>query len=129
MTRDIILVVDDEPIVLKIVSDILLASGYEVLRAASPGEALDTARRHDGPIRLMLSDVVMPGLNGPDLADAIERLHPETECLFMAGLPDSPEIYDRILNRGRAFLPKPFAARTLLAKVDEVLGRGALVAR
>ena len=125
---DVILVVDDEPVVLKIVSEILSNRGFRVLRASSPEEALDLARRHTGPIRLMLSDVVMPGLHGPDLAEALLEVHPEAECLFIAGLPDSPEIYGRILNRGRAFLPKPFAARTLLAKVDEVLGREAAFA-
>lgn len=126
---EIILVVDDEPVVLKIVSEILSIRGFEVLRAASAEEALDTARRRPGPIHLLVCDVVMPGLGGPDLAEAMQQLHPETECLFIAGLPDSPQIYERILTRGRAFLPKPFAARTLLAKVDEVLGRETVGAR
>jgi len=125
MPSDIILVVDDEPIVLKIVAAILTNAGFQVLAAASPADALETARRHPEGIRLLLSDVVMPGLGGPDLAEAFEDLHPETEWLFMAGLPDSPEVEERILHRGLAFLPKPFGARTLLAKIDEVLGRRA----
>jgi two-component system, cell cycle sensor histidine kinase and response regulator CckA len=128
MPSDIILVVDDEPVVLKIVAAILTGAGFQVLAAASPDEALATARQHAQPIRLMLSDVVMPGLCGPDLAEALEELHPETEWLFMAGLPDSSEVEERILERGLAFLPKPFGVRTLLAKVDEVLGRQAAAA-
>ena len=120
---EVILVVDDEPVVLRIVSEILANAGYRVLRAASPEEALEIAERTTGPIRLLLSDVAMPAMSGPSLADAIESLHPETECLFMAGLPGTPEICDRILSRGRAFLPKPFSARTLLDKISDVLGR------
>jgi DNA-binding NtrC family response regulator len=69
----------------------------------------------------MVSDVVMPRLSGPQLAEAFTEWHPETECIFMAGLPDSPEVFDRILSRGRAFLPKPFVPKTLLNKVYEVL--------
>lgn len=119
--REVILVVDDEPTVLNIVSTILANAEFTVLRASDPAEALDTARRHDGPIRLLVSDVVMPGMSGPDLADALATEHPETECLFIAGLPDSPEICNRILSHGRPFLPKPFLARTLLDKVRQVL--------
>jgi two-component system, cell cycle sensor histidine kinase and response regulator CckA len=125
MQSEVILVVDDEPFVLKIVATILAGAGFLVLSAASPSEAFAIALRHPQPIHLMLSDVVMPGLRGPDLAEAIEELHPETVCLFMAGLPDTDEVSERILERGLAFLPKPFGARTLLAKVDEVLGRNA----
>ena len=123
MPSDVILVVDDEPVVLKIVSAILANAGFEVLAAASSDAALATARQHPQPIRLMLSDVVMPGLCGPDLAEALEEVHPETEWLFMAGMPDSAQVEERILDRGHAFLPKPFGVQTLLAKVDEVLGR------
>jgi two-component system, cell cycle sensor histidine kinase and response regulator CckA len=128
MSSEIILVVDDEPVVLKIVTAILTNAGFQVLAAASPEEALTTGRQHPQPIRLILSDVVMPGLCGPDLAEAFEALHPETAWLFMAGMPDSPEVEQRILDRGLAFLPKPFGVRTLLNKVDEVLGRAAAAA-
>jgi len=88
----------------------------------TPGEALAIGTHHSSPIRLLLSDVVMPGLTGPSLADRFAQIHPETEFLFIAGLPDSPEVCDRILNCGRAFLAKPFVPRTLLEKVGEVLG-------
>jgi len=120
--RGVILVVDDEPFVLNIVSSILDNAGFTVLRASSPTQALDIGKEYSGPIRLLLSDVIMPGLSGPCLADLFTAIHPETECMFMAGLPDSPEICECILSRGRAFLPKPFFPRTLLNKVNEVLG-------
>jgi len=120
--REVILVVDDEPFVLNIVCCVLENAGFTVLRAASVAEALALAGRHSEPIHLLLSDVVMPGLSGPSLADRFAQVHAETEFMFMAGLPDSPEVCDRILSRGRAFLPKPFVPRTLLQKVHEVLG-------
>jgi two-component system cell cycle sensor histidine kinase/response regulator CckA len=119
--REVILVVDDEPMVLSIVSHILTRAGYVVLRAASPEEALAVARSHSAAIHLLLSDVMMPNLSGPSLAERIAELHPETGRLFMAGLPDSAKVSERILSRGLPFLPKPFAARTLLEKVREVL--------
>jgi two-component system, cell cycle sensor histidine kinase and response regulator CckA len=126
---EVILAVDDEPLVLRIVSEILVNASYRVLCASSPQEALELARRTAGPIHLLLSDVVMPGMSGPCLADALENLRPETEVLFIAGLQDTPEVCERILERGRAFLPKPFTARALLDKVDQVLGRRAAAAR
>jgi len=128
MRPDIILVVDDEPVVLKIVASILSSAGFEVLPAGSPEAALAAARLHPEPIQLLLSDVVMPGLRGPDLAEALRSLHPETAWLFMAGLPDTAEVSERILDRGLPFLSKPFDARTLLNKVEEVLGRRSLAA-
>jgi DNA-binding NtrC family response regulator len=125
--REVILVVDDEPFVLNIVSCVLEQAGFTVLRASCAREALVVAGLHSDHIHLLLSDVVMPGLSGPSLADRLALIHPETEVIFMAGLPDSPEVCDRILSRGRAFLAKPFVPRTLLEKVNQVLG-GNLVA-
>jgi DNA-binding NtrC family response regulator len=118
-----ILVVDDEAFVLKVVSSILRNAGFEVLSAASADEALAMGRAIAQPIHLLLSDVIMPGLNGPALADLFTEIHPETECMFMAGLPDTPEVCERIIRRGRPFLPKPFVPVTLLNKVREVLAQ------
>jgi len=118
---DAILVVDDEPFVLNIVCSILRNAGFQVLSAASPQEALEIGHAHARPIRLLLADVILPGMNGPALADLFTGIHPETECMFMAGLPDTPEVCDRIIRRNRAFLPKPFVAATLVNKVQQVL--------
>src|SRR5437667_11741429 len=90
--RQTILAVDDEPFVLNIVCSVLRNAGFAVLRAASAAEALDVGAAYDGPIHLLVSDVIMPDLSGPSLAERFAELHPETECLFMAGLPDTPEI-------------------------------------
>jgi DNA-binding NtrC family response regulator len=113
--------VDDEPFVLSAVSGILEHAGYEVLRARSAQEALIIAVRHSEPIHLLLCDVIMPGENGPSMADRFASLHPETPSLFMAGWPDGPEVVERILARGIPFLPKPFIPETLVSKVREVL--------
>ncbi len=123
--REAVLVVDDEPVVLKIVCSILEQAGFEVLSAASPDDALRIGALRDEPIRLLLCDVIMPGKSGPTVAEHFSRLHPETVCLFMAGYPESPEVVERILSRGRAFLPKPFAPKTLVGKVREVLSASA----
>jgi DNA-binding NtrC family response regulator len=121
MMRPVLLVVDDEPFVLSVVCSILSHAGFAVLSARSAAEALEVGRAHPGPIRLLLADVIMPGLSGPSLADAFTELHPETELMFMAGLPNTPEICERVIARGLAFLPKPFAPKVLLSKIDEVL--------
>jgi DNA-binding NtrC family response regulator len=118
-----ILVVDDEPFVVSVVCRILQNAGFTVLSAISATHALAVAERFQGPIALMLSDVVMPGLSGPALAELFTLMRPETKCLFMAGFPDTPEVCDRILGPGHPFLPKPFDAQQLVAKVRDVLAR------
>jgi len=120
---EVIVVADDEPFVLSVVCSILRKAGFEVLPAASGEQALEIGRVYAKPIRLLLSDVVMPGLSGTSLADLFSEIHPETECMFMAGLPDTPEVCEKIIRRGREFLPKPFAAHTLVSRVHEVLLR------
>lgn len=117
-----ILVVDDEPVVLRAVSLALQHAGFPVLGAGSPSEALRLAVAHRGPIDLMVCDVLMPGMTGSRLAEEFRLLHPETRYLFMAGLPDHPEVRDHILARGYAFLAKPFLPKQLLAKVRDLLG-------
>lgn len=119
----VILVVDDEPFVLSTVCNILTYAGYQVLSATGSHEAMTLATAHTEPIHLLISDVVMPGLNGPQLADQLLELHPETRCLLMAGLPDEPEILAHVLEKGRGFLAKPFLPQTLVNKVKEILDR------
>ena len=127
--QETILVADDEPFVLRTVSSILARGGYDVLEAGSSREALRIAAETAEPIDLLVCDVIMPGISGPSLADRFVELHPETRCIFMAGMPDSQEVYERILSRGKSFLPKPFLPGTLLAKVRLVLdGEAARVA-
>ena len=124
-----ILVVDDEPFVLNAICGILRHAGYTVLTAAAPREALRIAQTHPGTIHLLLSDVVMPEMSGPSLSQLFAAIHPETLLLFVAGMPYHPEILERVLPRGQAFLAKPFRAEALVRKVRELLApAGALVA-
>ncbi len=120
--RPVVVVVDDEPVVLDTVCTVLGRAGCEVLRADSAETALAIAQSRRARIDLLVCDVILPGMNGPDLAERIVLAHPETLRLFMAGLPDTPDIAEKIVNRGLPFLAKPFLPATLAGKVREVLG-------
>jgi two-component system cell cycle sensor histidine kinase/response regulator CckA len=117
----VILVVDDEPLVLTAVAAMLGYSGFTVLRAGLADEALRIGAGQRQRIDVMLSDVLMPGMTGPALAEEFSKLHPETRYLFMAGFAQHPEVVDRILKRGLAFIGKPFLPNELLWKVKQVL--------
>jgi two-component system cell cycle sensor histidine kinase/response regulator CckA len=116
-----VLVVDDEPFVLSTVCHTLARAGFSVLRASSSEEAIRIAQDHPEAIDLLLTDVVMPGLNGPSLADAFCDLRPRARILFMAGLPDQPEVAERVIGRGCEFLPKPFFPQALIERVRGML--------
>jgi CheY-like chemotaxis protein len=117
---EVVLVVDDEPSVLSAVCLMLGNSGFRVLSAASPAAALQIAATHHEPIDLLLADIIMPGMNGALLAERIGLLHPETSWMFMAGMPDNPEIL-RLTAMGMPFLPKPFYPKELVRRVREAL--------
>jgi two-component system cell cycle sensor histidine kinase/response regulator CckA len=116
----VVLIVDDELPVLMTLCKILAHAGFAVLAAASPEEALRIAAERSGPIDLMLCDVAMPGMSGPQMALQFAILQPETRLMFMAGLPDGPEI-TAIVQQGTPFLPKPFRPDELVASIREVL--------
>lgn len=124
MPSESILVVDDEPLVLGAVSATLTHAGYHVMSAGSAEQALEAGRRYAARIDLMVCDVVIPGRSGPSLAEDFRAIHPETRVLFMAGLPDHPEVKDGVLGRGRAFLAKPFMPQDLLHRVRHILDSG-----
>jgi CheY-like chemotaxis protein len=116
----IVLVVDDEPMVRDIVQHVLLSAGFDVLIAANGSQALELSRRCEGHIDLLLTDVNMPGITGPQLASALAREHPETRIMIMTGgLGD--EIPDCL--RPDTLL-KPFTPRALLQCIATVLGTG-----
>ena len=120
-TSDVILVIDDEPFVLSAVAGILARAGFRVLQAGGSSEALALAREQSGQIDLIVCDVIMPGMSGPRLAERLHAIHPEARFLFMAGLPDSPDI-SQLVQHGHAFLPKPFGSQELIARVRQTLG-------
>jgi CheY-like chemotaxis protein len=116
-----ILVADDTADVLFLARDILQARGYTVLTASDGDAALRLAERHSGPIHGLLTDVVMPGLTGPELADRLMRRWNETKVVFMSGY--TTEVMDQygILHSGTPFIGKPFTPDLMVRKVREAL--------
>ncbi len=116
-----ILLVEDEEAVRTIVSKILQNKGYTVLEAHHGHEALQICKDHEGPIHLMVTDVVMPHMSGRELAEHLIFLRPELRVLFMSGYPDNAIVHHGVLGAGTAFLQKPFTLITLECKVRELL--------
>jgi PAS domain S-box-containing protein len=116
-----ILVAEDADLVRQLTREMLEVRGYRVLEASNGAEALDICKTHEGPIDLILSDVVMPGLTGRELADKAVRLRPEVRVLLMSGYTD--EISKAgFLHPGLQFIEKPFTSNSLALKIREVLG-------
>jgi two-component system cell cycle sensor histidine kinase/response regulator CckA len=116
-----ILVVDDDLSVLSVIKCMLECGDYNVLIAHSAESAVRMAERADLSIDLMLMDVVMPDVAGPDLAERILTLRPHLKVLFMSGCTDSEVVRVKILDRALGFLPKPFTSDSLLERVQKVL--------
>jgi len=109
-----ILVVDDEGQVLSFIMELLRMQGYGVEGTWDPEEALRLARAHTGPVHLLLTDLVMPGMTGPELAREISRTHPAMKVLFMSAYSvEMAEDYEVWLAPGEPFLNKPFSIATL----------------
>lgn len=115
-----ILLVEDEASLRKLTRDALQASGYTVHEAADAAQALEIAKK-SGPIDLLLSDVVMPGMSGHALAGAFAISHPDTRVLFMSGYACGEIAKQGVLNDGRAILQKPFRREELIRRVEEAL--------
>jgi len=119
-----ILVVEDEEKVRKLAVQILERQGYRVLEAAHGDDALQLwGQQKNGPIHLMVADVVMPGMSGRELARYLEPLHPEMKVLYMSGYTDNAIVHHGILEKGLDFIQKPFTIEGLINKVREVLDR------
>ena len=119
--HETILLVDDEPAILKTTTIILERQGYTVLAADTPGEAIRLAREFTGQIHLLLTDVVMPKMKGRELAKNILIHHPKINCLFMSGYTANVIAHHGVLDEGVYFIQKPFSMQDLSDKVREVL--------
>jgi PAS domain S-box-containing protein len=116
-----ILLVEDYPAMLKPATKMLEMQGYTVLAASTPGEAISLARKYAGEIHLLMTDVVMPEMNGQDLARNLQALYPHLKRLFMSGYPASVVAPHGVLDEGVYFIQKPFTMQSLAAKVREAL--------
>jgi len=116
-----ILLVEDETVVRHLVAEILETSGYTVLQAGDGPSALELLRRHSGKLDLLVTDVVMPGMSGPEVAQAVTSMRPGTEVLYTSGYTDSAIGHHGVLEPGIAFLQKPFSADDLTRKVRALL--------
>ncbi len=117
-----ILVVEDEPPLRRLVVSVLAAAGHQVLEAVNGYEAIALAEGHER-IDLLLTDVIMPGITGPDVAARLRSRRPELAVLYMSGY-DNELIDQKALERTASFLPKPFTPHSLLASVNELIGAG-----
>ncbi len=117
-----ILVVEDDPGVLRFVSEVLREGGYSILEASDAAEALRRAGEHGGAIHLLVTDVVLPGPGGPQLADQLALSRPGTEVLFISGYSEDNPILERRLAEGALLLSKPFSPVDLKAAVRRALG-------
>ena len=116
-----VLVVEDEPALLTMAKMMLERLGYRVLAAGTPGEAIGLAEEHASEIHLLITDVVMPEMNGRDLAERLQSLYPGMKILFMSGYTADVIAHRGVLDEGVNFIQKPFSMKDLAVKVREAL--------
>jgi len=120
-TARTVLVVDDEPEVLELASEILRRVGYTVLEATDGATALEVAGRHEGPIHLLVADMVMPGMSGRDLAERLRALRASLRVLFISGYVQDASARAALASERSAFVAKPFTPELLTDRVRELL--------
>lgn len=123
--RETLLLVEDEEGIRDLAREILEGSGYTVLEAGDPVQALRVTDGYAGAIDLLVTDVVMPHMSGRDLADRLVAKRPSLRVLYMSGYTDDAIVHHGVLDPGTAFLPKPFTPDALRRKAREVLDGGA----
>jgi two-component system cell cycle sensor histidine kinase/response regulator CckA len=116
--RETILVVDDNAVVLALVGKILENSKFHVLSASNGAAAIELAKETEGRIDLLLSDINMPPMSGPDLGEALKKTRPDLHVMLMSGGNDGSLL---VLNYGWAFIQKPFLPKKLIQMVKNVL--------
>ena len=117
-----VLVVEDEQMLLEFVGTVLEEQGYKVLSAVTPAEALIIAHEYNSPIHLLITDMVMPGMNGRDLKEALSPLYPDIKTLYMSGYTANVIAHRGMLGEeDTAFLQKPFSINALTVMVRQVI--------
>ncbi|HVP64343.1 MAG TPA: response regulator [candidate division Zixibacteria bacterium] len=119
--KQAILLVEDEEYVREVAREILELEGYHVIEASHPHEALERYEQHGGKIDLLVTDVVMPGMDGHDLAERLTQKQPSIKLMFMSGYTENALLKRGIRDMNAAYLQKPFTLQALLEKVREVI--------
>ncbi|MGD8319251.1 MAG: response regulator [Gemmatimonadota bacterium] len=119
---EVVLVVDDDAGVRQVTCKILERGGYEVLCAGGGGEALEVAREHDGRFDLLLTDIVMPSMNGRELGETLSAKYPRIRVLYMSAYTEDEVVLDGLKTSEVHFIAKPFTVEGLREKVRRVLG-------
>jgi two-component system, cell cycle sensor histidine kinase and response regulator CckA len=122
-----ILLVEDQGAIRLLAEDVLSDAGHRVLTAANGRAAFELAQKYSDPIDLLITDVVMPEMSGPDLADQLLKSRPGLIVLFISGYTDHALLHRGALEQGTAFLQKPFLPETLMARVNQLLRQNATV--
>ena len=123
-----VLLAEDDPSVRAIVAEVLTLRGYRVLPVPDGQTALETARAEPGDIQLLVTDLIMPGMTGRELAEALARDRPHLRVLYMSGYTDDAVVRHGVLEEGMPYLQKPFTPQALASKVREVLDRSSVAA-
>ena len=116
-----VLLVEDDKTLRNLAVKVLKQYGYSVIEAQHGEQALSICDQHEGPIHLMITDVVMPGMSGRELAGRLQSLRPEIKVLYMSGYTDNVIVHHGVLAPGVNFIEKPFSPGGLVRKVREVL--------
>jgi two-component system cell cycle sensor histidine kinase/response regulator CckA len=116
-----VLIVEDDDALRDLAQRILQLYGYRVLEAKQGEDALRVTDEHEGPIQLMVTDVVMPGMSGRELAERLKPLYPDMKILYMSGYTDNSIVHHGVLAKGLNFIQKPFTPEGLASKVREIL--------
>jgi len=116
-----VLLVEDEPALRDLIKIALSGHGFTVLDVGNPADAITLCKKHTAPLHLLLTDVIMPGMDGPALAKQVQKERPDIKVLYMSGYATNFIVHDGVVDSGTNFLEKPFHPRALLHKVREVL--------